>query len=160
MNREKEGLPSTSLCLALRAARKSLPAILSNQPLISRVRIHLHPHKLKRGPLQGPLFSLYGGRLHGCRRYDYMDVIGRIESGTEIESNAGAVAEREGFEPSMEFLAPYSLSRGVPSASRPPLQTKPDCIYFKPECLPENSGGSPAQQPLNFRSPLPVSVRA
>jgi hypothetical protein len=27
-------------------------------------------------------------RLHGCGRYDYMDVIGRIESGTEIESNA------------------------------------------------------------------------
>ena len=27
------------------------------------------------------------------------------------------LAEREGFEPSMEFLAPYSLSRGAPSAN-------------------------------------------
>ncbi len=26
------------------------------------------------------------------------------------------VAEREGFEPSMELLTPYSLSRGAPSA--------------------------------------------
>ena len=32
------------------------------------------------------------------------------------------LAEREGFEPSMGFLAPYSLSRGAPSAARPPLQ--------------------------------------
>ena len=32
------------------------------------------------------------------------------------------MAEREGFEPSMEFQAPYSLSRGAPSASRPSLQ--------------------------------------
>jgi hypothetical protein len=32
------------------------------------------------------------------------------------------MAEREGFEPSMEFKAPYSLSRGAPSASRPPLR--------------------------------------
>jgi hypothetical protein len=31
------------------------------------------------------------------------------------------MAEREGFEPSMELLTPYSLSRGAPSASRPPL---------------------------------------
>lgn len=32
-----------------------------------------------------------------------------------------ALAEREGFEPSMELLAPYSLSRGAPSAARPSL---------------------------------------
>ena len=31
------------------------------------------------------------------------------------------MAEREGFEPSMELLTPYSLSRGAPSASRPSL---------------------------------------
>ena len=31
------------------------------------------------------------------------------------------LAEREGFEPSMELLTPYSLSRGAPSATRPPL---------------------------------------
>ena len=32
------------------------------------------------------------------------------------------LAEREGFEPSMELLTPYSLSRGAPSASRPSLR--------------------------------------
>ena len=32
------------------------------------------------------------------------------------------MAEKEGFEPSMELLTPYSLSRGAPSASRPLLQ--------------------------------------
>src|SRR3954452_2072570 len=32
------------------------------------------------------------------------------------------VTEREGFEPSRELLAPYSLSRRVPSATRPPLR--------------------------------------
>ena len=28
-------------------------------------------------------------RLHGCRRYDYMEVIGRVESGTETENDSG-----------------------------------------------------------------------
>ncbi len=28
-------------------------------------------------------------RLHGCRRYDYMEVIGRVESGTEAENESG-----------------------------------------------------------------------
>jgi hypothetical protein len=32
------------------------------------------------------------------------------------------LAEREGFEPSMGFT-PYSLSRGAPSATRPPLRS-------------------------------------
>ena len=32
------------------------------------------------------------------------------------------LAEREGFEPSMGYQAPYSLSRGAPSATRPPLR--------------------------------------
>ena len=33
---------------------------------------------------------MYAGnaRLHGCRRYDFMEGIGRVESGTETESNA------------------------------------------------------------------------
>ena len=34
-------------------------------------------------------------------------------------------AEREGFEPSREQSAPYSLSRRVPSATRPPLREMP-----------------------------------
>jgi hypothetical protein len=29
-------------------------------------------------------------RLQGCRRYDYMEVIGRVESGTEAENEAGS----------------------------------------------------------------------
>ena len=32
------------------------------------------------------------------------------------------MAEREGFEPSMRLQTPYSLSRGAPSATRPPLR--------------------------------------
>ena len=34
------------------------------------------------------------------------------------------MAEREGFEPSMELLTPYSLSRGAPSAARPSLRVR------------------------------------
>ena len=34
----------------------------------------------------------------------------------------GRPAERAGFEPAMELSAPYSLSRRVPSATRPPLR--------------------------------------
>src|SRR3954447_1744079 len=37
-------------------------------------------------------------------------------------------AEREGFEPSRELSAPYSLSRRVPSATRPPLRDTSDCM--------------------------------
>ena len=50
---------------------------------------------------------------------------------TSRETNrvAGRLAEREGFEPSIEFLTLYSLSRGAPSASRAPLR------YLKPEPL-------------------------
>ena len=33
------------------------------------------------------------------------------------------MAEREGFEPSIRFLL-YALSRGAPSATRPPLQNR------------------------------------
>ena len=36
------------------------------------------------------------------------------------------LAEREGFEPSIEFLTLYSLSRGAPSATRPSLQSRKD----------------------------------
>ena len=32
------------------------------------------------------------------------------------------MAEREGFEPSIGLQTLYSLSRGAPSATRPPLQ--------------------------------------
>ena len=39
-------------------------------------------------------------------------------------SDKSLTAEREGFEPSMELAAPYSLSRRVPSATRPPLRAE------------------------------------
>ncbi len=32
-------------------------------------------------------------RLYGCRRYDSMEEIGRVESGTETDSYAGAVPD-------------------------------------------------------------------
>ncbi len=38
------------------------------------------------------------------------------------KEESGKMAESEGFEPSMELLTPYSLSRGAPSAARPTLQ--------------------------------------
>ena len=34
-----------------------------------------------------PVGNIVCARLHGCRRYDYMDVIGRVMSGTKTESN-------------------------------------------------------------------------
>ena len=37
--------------------------------------------------------------------------------------------EREGFEPSMRF-PPYSLSRGAPSATRPPLRNEKNNSIF------------------------------
>ena len=36
------------------------------------------------------------------------------------------LAESEGFEPSMQFLTAYSLSRGAPSTTRPALRTAPN----------------------------------
>jgi hypothetical protein len=38
-----------------------------------------------------------------------------------VSDRLGRLAEREGFEPSMQVLPTYSLSRGAPSAARPPL---------------------------------------
>ena len=70
------------------------------------------------------------------------------------------LAETEGFEPSMELLTPYSLSRGAPSASRaslrdlqlsaaakhngsaPARQTVLSAAVYQPEFFPESSAGS------------------
>jgi hypothetical protein len=46
------------------------------------------------------------------------------------------LAEREGFEPSKGFLNPYSLSRGAPSATRPPLLI----LNFLPEFIEQKTG--------------------
>ncbi len=45
----------------------------------------------------------------------------KISPRSGTERRAIVLAEREGFEPSMELLTPYSLSRGAPSAARPSL---------------------------------------
>jgi hypothetical protein len=47
-----------------------------------------------------------------------------IKKGFNINAMRKYLAEREGFEPSKGFLNPYSLSRGAPSATRPPLLIK------------------------------------
>ena len=43
------------------------------------------------------------------------------QDGLYKSSSAWKLAERVGFEPTMELSTPYSLSRGAPSAARPPL---------------------------------------
>ncbi|CRH30524.1 hypothetical protein BN1184_BN_00030 [Pantoea ananatis] len=40
------------------------------------------------------------------------------------------MAVREGFEPSIQLLTVYSLSRGAPSASRPPHLTRSSELRF------------------------------
>src|SRR5438874_5953555 len=51
---------------------------------------------------------------------------GRGEARATVGATGGA--EREGFEPSGELSAPYSLSRRVPSAARPPLREDLDSM--------------------------------
>jgi hypothetical protein len=48
-------------------------------------------------------------RRHGRRRYDYMDVVGRIESGTEIENRV----RNEGREQRLEQLSRRSERGGM-----------------------------------------------
>jgi hypothetical protein len=67
------------------------------------------------------------------------------------------LAEREGFEPSMG-INPYSLSRGAPSATRPPLQgTHFNCFYYAPS---SDNGrdyyGLPALRPSGQRRFAPL----
>ncbi len=53
-------------------------------------------------------------------RYSIQLSYGRVKVADYIEV-AEEMAEREGFEPSMEF-PPYTLSRGAPSTTRPSLR--------------------------------------
>ena len=50
------------------------------------------------------------------------------------QQRVAQLAEREGFEPSMGLITPYSLSRGAPSATRPSLRwignSSTDCNIF------------------------------
>jgi hypothetical protein len=66
------------------------------------------------------------------------------------------LAEREGFEPSMELLTPYSLSRGAPSAARPPLQIR--VFTFKPKPQTELPPGT--QRRLHPARAWPVRTLA
>ncbi len=50
-----------------------------------------------------------GGRLHGWRRYDYKDVIGRVEPGAETERMSGSAKPTLGVhileaEPRQEYV--------------------------------------------------------
>ena len=47
--------------------------------------------------------------------YGRVSGVGKLARGGVPCQGKGGVAEREGFEPSMELLTPYSLSRGAPS---------------------------------------------
>src|SRR3954467_13619356 len=53
----------------------------------------------------------------------------RAQRCTSVAADHGPAraAERAGFEPAMELSAPYSLSRRVPSATRPPLPDRAQC---------------------------------
>ena len=42
---------------------------------------------------------------------------------TDTQTRVGFLVTRRGFEPRMQLLTAYSLSRGAPSASRPPHHT-------------------------------------
>ena len=65
---------------------------VTREPLIKYVLRHTGEYDLQDG---GNVARGHGvrsdqhPRLHGCRRYDYMEVIGRVESGTETENDSG-----------------------------------------------------------------------
>ncbi len=59
-----------------------------------------------------------------CARFEpgFSSFSFRIYEKTPLSRGCSYLAEREGFEPSMGLLTPYSLSRGAPSATRPSLR--------------------------------------
>src|SRR5690606_101679 len=64
------------------------------------------------------------------------------------------LAETEGFEPSMELLTPYSLSRGAPSASRASLRVlSPRCVALRSRQAAKDTGVVPGAA----NQSLPVS---
>ncbi|MCK5432770.1 MAG: hypothetical protein KAJ03_08500, partial [Gammaproteobacteria bacterium] len=64
-------------------------------------------------------------RLHGCSRYDYMEVIGRVESGTETESDAGSQS-RDPVHPTRGYRGPVEKVRltGGKYSTRFPLPAR------------------------------------
>ena len=98
----------------------------------------LLPKSLCVGRLDG---GESGIRTHGTFQYTRfpsvrLKPLGHLSGSFLWLTRAGCarcqeVAEREGFEPSMGFT-PYSLSRGAPSATRPPLRTGQDTVICQP----------------------------
>ena len=79
--------------------------------------------KVRTLPLIKPLADSRSNQRNGpLGRIRTSDRLVRSQVLYPAELRAGNnVAEKEGFEPSIELQTLYSLSRGAPSASRPPL---------------------------------------
>ena len=137
---EREVAPA--LPRSLRSATFVRPCTAGFSPSIELSRVRTLPRlTLKRG-LKSPFSKLNGGErgrsalpcalttpAHPCALgFSLFQTIEGSNSHLNILRKQAQqacflkMAEREGFEPSMELLTPYSLSRGAPSASRPSLQ--------------------------------------
>src|SRR4051795_157812 len=68
------------------------------------------PERIRTSDLRFRRPTLYPAELRAQRR-----------TSVAAERRPARGAERAGFDPAMELSAPYSLSRRVPSATRPPL---------------------------------------
>lgn len=68
----------------------------------------------------------FADQLHYCRKSGFRtpETTLPFKALGRFRDDENGMAERKGFEPSMEF-PPYALSRGAPSTTRPPLQRKP-----------------------------------
>ena|SRR5687767_7867805 len=76
------------------------------------------PGRIRTSDPQVRSLVLYPAELRAQNRSGIMPVVpAPRQRNEELE-----LAETEGFEPSMELLTPYSLSRGAPSASRASLR--------------------------------------
>ena len=78
-------------------------------------------------PLSGPLGDFVACAFVGARYAPRIEPLGSsiaspLRHKKKTPMGSLFVAEREGFEPSKGLLNPYSLSRGAPSAARPPLR--------------------------------------
>lgn len=63
------------------------------------------------------------------------------------------MAESEGFEPSMELLTPYSLSRGAPSASRATLRSPGRHVVGATRAVKDNGSARTRQTQFSSASP-------
>ena len=83
------------------------------------------PGRIRTSDPQVRSLVLYPTELRAQKR-NYAEPLGarqrKISDSVQVCRVSPQVAETEGFEPSMELLTPYSLSRGAPSASRASLR--------------------------------------